>query len=126
MMKGSTWRRATAAGFATAAVLAVAAAPAVAASTVTYFPSSFASFISVIGEANDDQISVEVAGGSIITISDSGTGGITTADPDCANVGGTVQCPLDPPDPAPPADPTAPVTAFSVLLAEGNDTFSGS
>ena len=65
--------------------LAVSAAPASAASTVTYNPSPFGSNFSVAGEANDDAVTISLADG-LFTISDAGTGGITTADADCANV----------------------------------------
>jgi Ca2+-binding RTX toxin-like protein len=122
-MKASTWRRAAAAGVGAAAVLAISAAPAWAASAVTYNPSAFGSSLNIAGEANDDQIGIDVTG-NIIRVTDTGTGGITTADADCANVGGGVECPLDPPDPALPADPTAPVLFSSATLLAGNDTLN--
>ena len=122
-MKRSTWRRTAAVGLGAAGALAMTAAPAGAASTVSYNPSAFGSSFNIAGEANDDQITIAVSDNTV-TISDVGTGGITTADADCANVAGTVQCPLDPPDPAAPADPTAPVLFSSAQLLAGNDTIN--
>ncbi len=76
--------------------LAIGATPALGAANVIYSPSSGGSTFVVIGEADDEQISVTV-NDNLITIADAGTGGITTADPDCAIAGGgTVNCPLDP------------------------------
>ena len=118
-------RAALASAFSAAAIAAFGAGTAAAASDVTYFPSQFGSSITITGEANDDLVSVAVDGNTV-TITDTGTNGIATADADCANAGGAVTCPLDPPDPALPASPTGPVLNVSASLGDGADSFAGS
>ncbi len=96
-----------------------------AATTVTLNAGSFGSTLVIDDATNDaDAITVAESGGTI-TITDTGTGGITTADPDCAIVNAqTVTCPLDPADPAPPAQPTVPVNAVDLDLNNGTDSFN--
>jgi Ca2+-binding RTX toxin-like protein len=117
-------RRAAGAGLlCSVAALALAAGSASAATTVTYSPSSSGSFINIVGEPDDDLVAVFVDGNTL-TIADTGTGGITTADADCSNVAGVVACPVDPPDPAPPAEPNVPLFSLGISLQAGNDSFS--
>jgi Ca2+-binding RTX toxin-like protein len=100
-------------------------AQASAATNVTYNPGPDESSMAIDDATNDaDIINVSVAGNTI-TITDTGTGGITTADPDCAIVNAnTVTCPLDPPDPALPAPPSAPVGSMNLTLNNGADSFT--
>ncbi len=95
-----------------------------AASNVFISPGDEQSTVVVGGEADDDKVSVSLAGATI-TITDSGTGGVTTPGPECSPVNATtVTCPLDPPDPAPPAAPVAPVNALVAGLMGGDDFFA--
>ncbi len=104
--------------------LLAGAGEATAATTVNYFPDSGFTQMQIIDVTADaDAITVSVAGNTV-TINDTGTGGITTADADCVLVNAqNVTCPLDPPDPAPPAAPTAPLGFVSVTLNNGTDSF---
>lgn len=84
------------------------------------------STLSIDGDSDDDAVAVSLSGGTI-TITDTGTGGITTSDPDCTQVNPTtVTCPYDPADPPAPDPPADPVTRTSVVLVDGNDSFSTS
>src|SRR4051794_25976234 len=105
--------------------VALPAADAGAATQVTYGADPFFTSMQIADATNDaDAINVSVAGNTI-TISDTGTGGVTTADPDCAVVNATtVTCPLDPPDPAPPAPVTVPLTTINLSLNAGTDSFT--
>ena len=107
----------------TFAWLVAGAASAFAASSVEYTPSREGSTLLVLGEADDDLVSFSVEGNTV-TIRDEGTGGIATADADCANVGGAVTCPLDAGNPVPPEGPQSPVLIAGASLLDGNDTFS--
>ena len=108
---------------AVAVTLIGGAGQALAASSVTFLPAGGESAILISGEPDDDKVAVSVAGGTV-TITDGGTGGITTASPECTPVNPTtVTCPLDPPDPAPPASPVAPVASLTASLLAGDDTF---
>src|SRR5262245_56881936 len=93
------------------AILALGTTRALAATDVTYTPSSNGSYIYVSDVTNDDDDIVVSVAANTITITDTGTGGITTADTDCEVkvIGTTVTCPLDPPDPGAPEPPNAPV-----------------
>ena len=109
---------------AVAATLIGGAGQALAASSVIFVPGAEESTVAIGGEMDDDKIAVSVDGGTV-TITDGGTGGISTAGPQCTPVNPTtVTCPLDPPDPAPPASPVAPVATLSAALLAGDDTFS--
>jgi hypothetical protein len=103
----------------------VGVAPALAATNVNLAAQSDSSRLTINDATNDaDAITVSESGGTI-TITDTGTGGIATADPDCALVNATtVTCPLDPVDPAPPAPPTAPVRTLQLDLNNGTDSFT--
>jgi Ca2+-binding RTX toxin-like protein len=96
-----------------------------AATTVTLNPFSTTSELGVIDATNDaDAITISEAGG-VITIRDTGTGGITTADPKCTAVDAqTVTCPRDPPDPAPPGAPVPLVASVELRMNAGTDSFT--
>jgi hypothetical protein len=111
---------------AVAGLATMGAASALAASDVNYSANSSGSDIDIDGENDVDLITVSLAGNTV-TITDTGPGGITTADPDCTAVNAsTVTCPFDPPDPAPPAEPFQPVDNVQVELEEDDDTFTTS
>ncbi len=113
-----------ASALAVAATLIVGAGQALAASNVTFLAGAEESIVVISGEADDDKVAVSVAGGTV-TITDGGTGGVTTISPECTAVDPTtVTCPLDPSDPAPPASPVGPVSSLSASLLAGDDTFS--
>ena len=120
-------RSATGVAISIAAVslLAVGVTNAAAATTVTLNESTSSSLS--INDATDDNdaITVSEAGGTI-TIVDTGTGGISTADvTDCTPVSATtVTCVLNPADPAPPAAPTSPVRSVNLTLNDGTDSFT--
>jgi Ca2+-binding RTX toxin-like protein len=105
--------------------LAAGAEPALAASSVDYTPSRDGSTLLVTGEDDDDVVSISVEGNTV-TIADTGTGGISTADADCANAGGAVTCPLDPGNPVPPAGPISAVRFAGADLRGGNDSVTSS
>lgn len=108
------------------ATLALGTAPAPAATTVTLTSfSPTTSQLEIVDATNDaDAITISEAGG-ILTVTDTGTGGITTVDPKCAIVNAqTVTCPRDPPDPAPPAAPIAPVALVDLRMNAGTDSFT--
>ena len=101
------------------------AAPSFAATNVVLDEDSDTSVLELDDQTNDaDDINVSEAAGTI-TITDVGTGGITTADlADCTPVNAnTVTCATDPVDPAPPAPPTAPVREINLDLNNGTDRF---
>jgi Ca2+-binding RTX toxin-like protein len=101
------------------------ATQAFAATDVTYEPSANGSYMNVTDMTGDDDNIVVSVAGNTITIVDTGTGGITTADTDCEVkvVGTTVTCPFDPPDPAPPAPPTSPLRDLNLQMRNGTDRF---
>lgn len=109
-----------------AGLMTVGAVSAFAQTDVSYFANAGGSDIEIDGEVNVDIVSVSLAGNTV-TITDTGPGGITTADPVCTAVNATtVTCPLDPPDPAPPSAPFTPVDEVDAELDEGNDVFTSS
>jgi Ca2+-binding RTX toxin-like protein len=120
---GSRGLRTTVAGVICAFGAMIAPAAASAATTVTYTPSPSGSFLNITGEADQDNVAIFVDANTV-TAADSGPGGITTADADCANVAGVVACPLDPPDPAPPAEPNERLLSVSTSLLASNDSFA--
>ena len=108
-------------GFAAVCALAgglvlIAASSASAASQVQLGLSPSLSQLAIIGEADDDIINVSVSGGTV-TITDTGTGGITTAAADCtATPPNTVTCPVDPPT-------GGPIQFAVAVLGGGNDRY---
>lgn len=109
-----------------AAAVSLGAGPttALAATDVDLFEDPGGSFLSILGEANVDTITLSESGG-VITITDTGPGGIGTTDSDCTAVNpATVTCGTDPTDPAPPAPPALPVSAYGVTLGSGDDSFT--
>ena len=80
----------------------------------------------VLADATNDADAITISeSGGTITITDTGTGGITTADPDCAVVNAqTVTCPRDPVNPAPPAAPFAPINRLTLRMNAGTDRFT--
>jgi Ca2+-binding RTX toxin-like protein len=114
-------------GFACAlAVLLGAVVPsALAATQVNLSTGSTQTGLTIADATNDDDAITVSVSGNTVTTTDTGTGGATTADPDCAIVNATtVTCPLDPPDPAPPAPPLVPINAIVVQLNNGTDSFT--
>ena len=110
--RGVTYAVALAAGL----VLACGAGSASAASSVQMVFNPSISQLVIIGEADDDVIGVSVSGGTI-TITDTGTGGITTpAGPCTAIPTTTVTCPLTPPG-------GGPLVTFVVILGAASDRF---
>ena len=103
----------------------LAATPALAATQVSLTPGTEQSSLFIMDATNDDDVITVSESGPTITITDTGTGNVTTADPDCAIVNATtVTCPRDPPDPAPPAPALVPVNALPLQLGNGTDSFT--
>ena len=107
-----------------ALTLALGAAQAFAATNIVLDADPESSTLEIDDQTNDDDVVNVSESSGTITITDTGTGGITTADTDCALVNATtVTCPVDPVDPAPPAPPTAPVRDLELDLDVGTDSF---
>jgi Ca2+-binding RTX toxin-like protein len=119
-MSLSPKRSLLAAALAAASMLALLTPSALAATDIEFNGSTFTSEIRITDLTDDaDAIAISVAGNTI-TIVDTGTGGITTADPDCEAVNPeTVTCPLDPPDPA-----VAQVGQVRLRMRDGTDRFT--
>lgn len=106
------------------ALLAFGATGAQAASFVSVFANAGESTLSIDGEADADLVSVSLDG-STVTVTDTGPGGTTTGDPDCAIASATsVTCGLDPVDPPAPALPNAPIGRVFANLGDGADSFA--
>jgi Ca2+-binding RTX toxin-like protein len=102
-----------------AAGVTLSSSGALAATTVSYQTNADQpSILSITGENDADSITISVSGNTV-TIADTGPGGITTADTDCAIVVATVTCPLDPPNPT-----FFPLIAYQAQLQGGVDSFT--